>query len=42
MRCTPAVVTLAVTTLVLAATGCSGSSNSPTDTAALMSSVRTR
>lgn len=41
MRRMPAVATLAATTLVLAATGCSGSSNSPTDTAALMSSVRT-
>jgi peptide/nickel transport system substrate-binding protein len=40
MKIVSGVTTLAVTALLLAGTACSGSSNSPTDNAALMSSVR--
>jgi peptide/nickel transport system substrate-binding protein len=41
MKLMSGVTTLAVTTLLLASTGCSGTSNGPTNTAALTSSVRT-
>jgi peptide/nickel transport system substrate-binding protein len=40
MKLVSGVTTLAVTALLLAGTACSGSSNGPTDSAALMSSVR--